>query len=262
MNQLHAIFHFIRHLLVSNKRGHGIHSPFIYQFVKEVIDSKDHYYIFQSIESLRAKLLLTEQKIAVTDLGAGSKTTKNANRSIQSIAKSALKPKKQAQLLFRVAKFFQSKVSLELGTSFGLSSLYLSQYNSTNQLYTIEGCPNIAKVAQLNFEKLKVKNIHSIVGDFSEQLPAILKKLKTVDLVYFDGNHTEEATLNYFETCFPYIHNETIFIFDDIYWSKGMTAAWKKIKADTRVKVTVDTYYYGFVFFRKEQPKEDFTVYH
>jgi predicted O-methyltransferase YrrM len=262
MNQIHAALQFIKHLLLSRKRGHGIHSPFVYDFVKEVIDSKDQYYIFQNIESLRAKLLLTEQKIPVTDLGAGSRTTNNANRSIQSIAKSALKPKKQAQLLFRVANYFQPQKSIELGTSFGLSSLYLSQYNTKNQLYTIEGCPNIAKVAQLNFEKLKIKNIHSLIGDFSDQLPAILKKLQTVDLIYFDGNHTEEATLKYFETCIPYIHNETIFIFDDIYWSKGMTAAWKKIKADNRVKVTVDTYYYGFVFFRKEQPKEDFTVYH
>jgi len=262
MKQLHAAFHFLRHLLISKKKGHGVHSPFVYQFIKEVIDSKDQYYIFEDIESLRAKLLLTTQEINVTDLGAGSRTTSNNKRSIQSIAKNTLKPKKQAQLLFRVANYFQPKKSLELGTSFGLSSLYLSQFSSNNQLFTIEGCPNIAKVARLNFEKLNAQNINSIVGDFSQTLPGILQKFGSIDLIYFDGNHTEKATLEYFEMCYPYIHNNTVFIFDDIYWSKGMTKAWTKIKKDPRVTVTVDTYHLGFVFFRKEQPKEDFTVYH
>jgi predicted O-methyltransferase YrrM len=262
MNQLHAFFQFIRHLLVSNKRGHGVHSPFVYQFVKEVIDNTDQYYVFEDIESLRAKLLLTEQEIAVTDLGAGSKTTNKSKRKISTIAKSALKPKKQAQLLFRIANYFRPQHSIELGTSFGLSSLYLSQWSTKNHLTTIEGCPNIAKVAQLNFDKLHVKNITSLVGDFNHHLPTLLKELKSVDLIYFDGNHTEEATLNYFETCIPYSHNDSVFIFDDIYWSKGMTKAWQKIKADKRVKLTIDTYFFGLVFFRKEQPKEDFTVYH
>tara|TARA_R110002049_G_scaffold246247_2_gene420255 strand:+ start:3712 stop:4500 length:789 start_codon:yes stop_codon:yes gene_type:complete len=262
MNQLHAIYHFIRHLIVSNKRGHGVHSPFVYQFVKNVIDNQAQYYIFQDIESLRAKLLLTDQEIAVTDLGAGSRTNNKNKRKINAIAHSALKPKKQAQLLFRIANYFRPKNSIELGTSFGLSSLYLSQWSAKNQLTTIEGCPNIAKVAQLNFDKLNVKNITSLVGDFNHHLSTLLKQLKTVDLVYFDGNHTEEATLNYFETCVPFSHNDSVFIFDDIYWSKGMTKAWKKIKADSRVTLTIDTYYFGLVFFRKEQPKEDFTVYH
>lgn len=262
MNQLHAAFYFLRHLLFSKKRGHGVHSPFVYQFIKEVIDSKDQYYIFEDIESLRAKLLLTKQEINVTDLGAGSRKTTYNKRSIQSIAKNALKPKKQAELLFRIAKHFQPLKSIELGTSFGLSTLYLSQFNTKNQIYTIEGCTNIAKVARLNFDKLNAQNIHALIGDFSTQLPKLLEQLKSIDLIYFDGNHTEKATLEYFEQCLPYAHNNTIFIFDDIYWSRGMTAAWKKIKADPRVKVTIDVYYFGFVFFRKEQPKEDFTVYH
>ncbi len=262
MNYLHAIYHFIRHLLQSKKGGHGVHSPFVYQLIKEVIDNTDQYYVFEDIESLRAKLLLTEQEIIVEDLGAGSRTTKKNKRTIRSIAKAALKPKKQAQLLFRLGNHFQPEVAIELGTSFGLSSLYLSQWGEKNKLITIEGCHNIAKVAQLNFQKLNAKNITSVIGEFSQQLPIALKQLDKVDLVYFDGNHTEDATIGYFEQCLPYTTNESIFIFDDIYWSKGMTKAWKKIKINKRVKVTIDLFHFGLVFFRNEQTKEDFTVYH
>ncbi len=262
MNLLWSVYQYFKYFIRSNKRGHGIHSPFVYQFVKEVIDNKDNYYLFEDIESLRAKLLLTDLEIEVTDLGAGSKVQKSTKRKISKIAETALKPKKQAELLFKIAKYFNIKNAIELGTSLGISSLYLSQYSKECNLTTIEGCPNIAKVAQLNFEKLKANNIQSIVGSFEENLPKILSNIDQLDLVYFDGNHTEEATLKYFEICKQYIHNDSIFIFDDLYWSKEMLAAWNKIKADSDVKITIDIYHFGLVFFRKEQPKENFTVYH
>lgn len=262
MNLLWRVFQYIKYLIRSNKKGHGIHSPFVYQFVKEVVDNKDKYYLFEDIESLRAKLLLTDLEIEVTDLGAGSKFQKSSKRKISKIAETALKPKKQAELLFKIAKYFKIKNAIELGTSLGISSLYLSQYSKDCQLISVEGCPNIAKVAQLNFEKLKANNITSIVGAFDEELPKIFHQNKAFDLIYFDGNHTKEATLNYFEICLKHIHNDSIFIFDDIYWSQDMLSAWNTIKANQNVKVTIDLFHFGLVFFRKEQPKENFTVYH
>ena len=82
----------------------------------------------------------------------------------------------------------------------------------------------------------------------------------TFDLVYFDGNHQKQATLDYFEKLLPKVHNDTVFIFDDIHWSREMEEAWEEIKQHPAVKVTVDTFFWGFVFFRKEQEKEHFVI--
>jgi predicted O-methyltransferase YrrM len=79
-------------------------------------------------------------------------------------------------------------------------------------------------------------------------------------LIYFDGNHSKEATLEYFELLLPTINNETVWIFDDIHWSPAMEAAWEVIKNHPKVTVTIDTFQWGIVFFRTEQPKEHFVI--
>jgi predicted O-methyltransferase YrrM len=79
-------------------------------------------------------------------------------------------------------------------------------------------------------------------------------------LIYFDGNHSKEATLQYFNLLLPTITNETVWIFDDIHWSTDMTEAWETIKKHPKVKVTIDTFQWGLVFFRSEQEKEHFTI--
>ncbi|NJY64179.1 class I SAM-dependent methyltransferase [Salinimicrobium sp. CDJ15-81-2] len=80
------------------------------------------------------------------------------------------------------------------------------------------------------------------------------------DLLYIDGNHQKEATLTYFEKLLPTIHNNSVMIFDDIHWSKGMEEAWEEIKAHPEVRVTIDTFQWGLVFFRREQEKEHFVI--
>lgn len=243
-------------------RLHGIHSPFVFDFNEEVVKDVYKYYCFDEIESIRAKLELTEKKIDVLDLGAGSRVSNHTQRKISNIAKTALKPTKQAQLLFKLAKYFQPDTILEIGTSLGISTSYLSKSCPDAKVISLEGSPQILKVAKINFEKLDIANITTELGNFDDTLIHSVKKLKKLDLVYFDGNHKERPTLNYFEACLPYSNESSIFIFDDIYWSKGMKRAWNKIKSHPEVTVSIDLFHFGIVFFKKDQEKQHFTIYH
>lgn len=111
-----------------------------------------------------------------------------------------------------------------------------------------------------------MKNISLKVGNFDELLSAenLSRGIEVVtpglDLIYFDGNHQKEATLNYFNKLLPLAHNNSVFIFDDIHWSKGMEEAWEEIKAHPRVRVSIDSFFWGLIFFREEQEKEHFTL--
>ena len=139
----------------------------------------------------------------------------------------------------------------------GLATIALAKAKKTH-VTTLEGCPNTAKVASGHLLEQEVNNVELVVGDFKETLMAQAKK--NFDLIYFDGNHSKEATLSYFERLLATAHNDSVWIFDDIYWSPHMEAAWETIKNDARVTVTVDCYWLGFVFFRKEQEKEHFKI--
>lgn len=134
--------------------------------------------------------------------------------------------------------------------------------NSTTQVISIEGCPETARVAREEFERFGLKNIDLKIGEFDKVLEELIKEEeeKKFDLVYFDGNHQKEATLKYFKDLLPFAHNDSVFIFDDIHWSAGMEEAWEEIRKDPSVKVTIDTFHQGLVFFRKEQARQHFRI--
>lgn len=257
MKKIVFIYYYILHRIKAIKAP-GVRSPFVVDLLTNVVYVKTKYYPFKKIEKWRELLLDSKKTIQCIDLGAGTEKTKD--KKIGEIAKHSAKSAEQAQLLFRLVNYFQPAQVVELGTSLGISTAYLASANSKIQVITIEGCPETARVAQENFQLLKLKNITSLVGNFDEVLPKVLNKVNRLDFVFFDGNHRRQATLNYFEQCLEKTTEDTVFVFDDIYWSEEMMQAWTEIKNNDRVTLTIDLFYMGIVFFRKEQVKQHFLI--
>lgn len=259
MSKLKQALQYAKYRLKSGNE-HSIHSPFVFELYNDVIADTTPFYIYDDIESIRAKLLLTEKEIAIKDYGAGSTINASDKRKIKDIAKNTLKSPKYGQLLFRLVKHFKPNTILELGTSLGLSTLYLAAVDKTIQVTTVEGCPNTAKVAQVNFDKIGFENITLVNEKFDTFLPKYVEKTNHLDFVFFDGNHTKEATLHYFEACLQKIVGKTVFVFDDIHWSDGMSSAWETIKKHPKVTTTIDLHFMGVVFFNSDLSKEDFVL--
>ncbi len=240
-------------------KGHGIHSPFLYEFSRGVIFSKKSNPCFKEIGIIIKKLKTDKSLIQINDYGAGSRILKNKSRRISSIAKISSTKKKYGKLLYRMVEYFDMKNILELGTSLGIGTMYLA-YSQKASVYTIEGDKATYKKAKNTFKQTKLSNISSINGIFKDVLPKTLNQIEKLDLVYFDGNHKMKPTLNYFEQCLTKISNNSIFVFDDIHWSKDMENAWEQIKIHPKTVVTIDLFQMGIVFFRKELSKEHFIV--
>lgn len=257
MKQLSFVLKYVKYWF-SAKTAHGIHSPFVFELYNEVINKKGNYYSFDKIELLRRKLLISNREIDVTDLGTGI----SGKRMLREIAERSAKDKKYCELLFRLTYHFKPATILELGTSLGISTAYLASANPNAKVITIEGCPQTADEAKKNFESLGLNNIESMVGNFDDKLSVVLRQLPTADcrLVFFDGNHRKEPTLRYFNQLLEHTTNDSLFIFDDIHWSDEMEQAWEEIKSHPKVSVTIDLFFLGLVFFRKEQAKENFIL--
>lgn len=258
----------------NSTNAHGVHSPFVFNLVRNCFYDKTNYPEYSVLKKYRNSLLQNKNTIEVTDFGAGSRVFKSNTRAIDSIAKNAGISKERAKLLFRIVNYFQPRSILEIGTSLGLATSALA-LNNFSTITTLEGCPNTMAVAknqlQLQLPEFSRK-INFINTEFStylkiEQPITVIRQSTTNDvqpttynLIFFDGNHSKKATLEYFELLLPTIDNETVWIFDDIHWSKEMEEAWELIKKHPKVTVTVDTFQWGIVFFRSEQVKEDFLV--
>lgn len=259
MDKLNFLFNYLKYKMFA-KNEHGIHSPFVFELYCSVFKETIPYYIFRDIESIRSKLLLSNLEIEVTDYGAGSNRLNSSKRKVNKIARYSLKPQKYAQLLFRLVNRFKPQFIVEFGTCLGITTMYLATSNSKSRVITVEGCTNLSKIAKINFDKLGIKNIELINKQFNDFLIQNLSVLDNVDFVYFDGNHTEEATIKYFNECISKIENHSVFVFDDIYWSRGMTKAWNTIKNHERVTTTIDLFSIGIVFFNPDLSKENFVL--
>jgi predicted O-methyltransferase YrrM len=242
------------------KTRHGVHSPFVYRLVDTIIYDSTPKKVYTEVENIRKTLLADNRTITVLDLGAGSHINKNNQKKVSDIAAHALKSPKLAQLLYRITADLQPQNMIELGTCLGVTSIYLQKAAPEAKLYTLEGSPETAAIAKETFNKAGLDNIELITGNFDYTLPGVIKSLDKVDFVFVDGNHQKDATLKYFEWCLPKVHENTLLIFDDIYWSEGMKEAWEQIKIHPQVRVTVDLFWIGLVFFKSGQAKEDFLI--
>jgi predicted O-methyltransferase YrrM len=244
--------------LIKSSNQHGVHSPFVYNLVTKCFYDNKEYGAYKIILNYKKALLKNNSKIEVKDLGAGSQIMKQQKRSVSKIAKNAGTSNKRAKLLYRLVSYFKFENVLELGTSLGVATHAMSLGNPDAKIITIEGCPDTSEFSKTYLKSQQIKNIDVITGNFNDEIKTLSSN--SFDLVFFDGNHQKEATLHYFETLLQTVNNDSVFIFDDIYWSKGMTEAWETIKQHPKVTVTIDTFFWGFVFFRKEQEKEHFTI--
>ncbi len=253
-----SILAYSKYLRKANTK-YSVHSPFVYEFITKAFKTPFPSICSSNLKLYRNDLLSSSELITVTDFGAGSRVFKSNRRKVKAIAKYAGLSKTKAEILQKIASFFQPKNILEVGTSLGIGTAALHFSNSDSKITSVEGCPETASVAKEMFRKYKMHNINLIVGEFSEVLPEVFKK-NTFDLIFFDGNHQKEATIKYFDSCLQSTHNDTLLIFDDIHWSKGMEEAWQYIQKSSEVSVSIDLFHFGLVFFRKEQIKQNFIL--
>ena len=253
---------YLRYLL-SAKNAHGIHSPFVFELYCSVLrhdptDAPD----YARIENIRKKMLRDPTTISITDLGAGSKVNASNERKIRDIAKNSKKPAKFGRLFYRLVQKFRSDTIVDLGTSLGITTLYLAQARPQATVITFEGCPQTVQIAKQNFDECHAHNVEIVVGNLDQTLPKRLESIEKIDLAFFDANHRFEPTVRYFENCLGKAHQNSVFIFDDIHWSDDMELAWQTIKDNPRVRVTIDLFFVGIVFFKETQTKQHFTVWY
>ncbi len=239
---------------------HDLHSPFLYNFYMELIKNKHPFSNFENLDKLRKQLLQNTTTLEISDFGAGSKKLNSNKRQINHIAKYGIAQKKQAEFLYRLVNKFAPNTIVELGTSIGLTSLYLAKASTKSTIYTIEGCPNLFQFSKELFNQQLAKNIQSVNGNFNTKFPEVLSQINSLDFLYIDGNHAYEPTMNYFKMALEKKNSNSIFVFDDIYWSDGMQQAWKEICNNPEVTVSLDLFYFGIVFFRKENKNKEHFV--
>jgi len=248
--------------MISAGNRYRVHSPYLYRMVNEVIRNNRPVEGENEAEMLRRECLQNRSVIFKTDYGtgAGESGSKKYPVTVRSVAARSLASRKEARRLSRLVSFMNAGQILELGTSLGITSIYLAKANPEARIITLEGCPELSKMARDTFSRLNLKNITVRVGRFEDTIDPALEELGKVDLVFIDGNHRGDALMDYFNQCLRYSHNGTVIVIDDIHASPSMEQAWGEICQDERVTVSLDLFYSGWVLLRKESSKQHFRL--
>ncbi|MBK9338722.1 MAG: class I SAM-dependent methyltransferase [Lewinellaceae bacterium] len=240
----HQIGAFLRFYLAAQTR-YQVHSPFVFDFVNFVLEDQRWYYAFEDIEALRREMRRSPVVLDMADHGAATLGTAPVLRQVpvRQLARTVASSPAQGRLLFRLAQWMRPERILELGTSVGIGTMYLASAAPNARFITLEGSEACAHVARTNLGILDLHHRTEVVGGaFQDTLLPALQQLGRVDMVFFDGHHTEASTGNYLEQCLAFSHERTVLVFDDVYWSPGMTAAWEKVKQHPKVTCTVDIF--------------------
>ena len=243
---MYQVLAFIKYWLLQVDE-HSLHSPFVYQLYQEKI-KQAKVGIDPNIEALRHQLKKRSQPLEIKDYGAGSRVNDRQIRQVKDIAKTASTPPQFSALLHLLIEHFEFTTVLELGTSLGLNSLYMSK-DPKRALITFEGDPQLCQMASTHFEQFDRKNIQLVQGNIDDSLQPTLNGLSTIDMAYIDANHRYKPTLTYYQAIFEKCHPKSMIVLDDIHWSKEMNQAWEAIKARPEVSVSIDLFEGGLLFF-------------
>ncbi len=261
MNKARQIICYLSHFLnaADRKKCNRHHNEFIRDFTRSVLFDNKWYHDYGLIESHRKELEKDKTLIEVNDFGAGSRIICSRYKTIANIARHSSVNSKSGRLLYRMAHFYKPGVIIELGTSLGISTLYLSLGCASATVTTIEADSNLAALASEYFLNQGLTRISIINKKFDNALQMFPEIIKEKTIVFIDGNHQEQAVINYVSFFSQRLQIGSIIILDDIYWSAGMQKAWKKIKANKQYPLTIDLFYLGIIFFQ-ENVKENYQI--
>ncbi len=252
--------------LKNSKTRHGVHSPFVYRFLDQCLYRESDQALFKIPEAHRIKLKNNHTILEFIDPGAGNKKQKNkaSTKSIKKIkvrqiALNSLQKPRNCRLFNRIIHFFGCRTVLEMGTSFGITTSYMSLAGNHLKIDTIEGAQPVADLAEKYFKDSGFTNINLHRGNFDQILEDVVSG-KKYDLIFIDGNHRGEKTLEYFQKLTKHINVMGVIIVDDIRWSESMLEAWHNIKMHPDVTVSIDLFSMGIVFFDKRFTKEEFAI--
>ena len=232
------IFKYIKHLFYFRHRnGHGIHSPYLFEFVSKVL--------FNSQGTEAPEAILKEHR----KLRAASAFVRRSSVSMR-----------YGFLLYRITRWFQPEMIVELGTGMGISTLYLSSGSPEIPLHSIEGDRERAALAAQLIVRCCPGPVSIHWGEMDEKLEHILPLIPERFVAFVDGNHHYEPTVAYVRKLLERAGEEAMIVMDDIYWSREMQRAWKEIGSWPEVQVSIDLFHMGILLLKKDLHKTEIKV--
>ena len=267
---IRRIVKYLGHLFcIGHRKGRGIHSPYVFEFVHEILFNARGLEVPEEIVRIHRELREDDSLIPEDRLwskagpdpsradcqGAGSRVDRSEERTVRSFVRGSSVTPRYGALLYRIAAWFRPEMILELGTGVGISTLYLGSGAPRVPLHSMEGNTEKAAMAASLACRCGLEQISIHWGPIDRKLEEFLPQLRGRFLAFIDANHRYEPVVRYMRMILSRAGEDGVIVLDDIYWSKGMEKAWKEVISWPQVKVSVDLFRMGILFLREDLQK-------
>ncbi len=224
-----------------HRKGHGVHSPFVYNLITKVIEEKTPYYAFDKIKNVTQE----------------SNERKSANNRF--FAKKN-REHRYGTLLFRLINFFKCNVVLEIGSPEEAIGLYMASANSECKCIVLDEdkylCSRIKELA----DKADLKNLQTKCGSYSEKIHEVFEEEEKIDLIFINipehdncPDILSKSISNAGENC--------IFVLNGIRKNQRMKKLWDNVTQNSQITISIDLYTSGIFFLRKNIYKQHYKTY-
>jgi hypothetical protein len=224
------------------RKGYGVHSPFVFDLITNVIEEMMIFYAYHDIAQIRLQLLQKDKPIHYRD----------KKLAVKKVLRQYGISKKEGEFLFRMANHYKPHSILSVGSSMGLAPLCLSRYNSTVQCVTLEEEQDLAEIATHFLNKEKNPSLLIKTGAYEVTIPESIVQLQQIDCIFFGKDVEANNIITIFQQYLPFIHDNTFCVLAGIRSSSEKQHCWKQCCQLPCVTVAVDLFDMGILFF---QPK-------
>ena len=249
MFNLEFVLDYVQHRLEAKNR-HGVHSPFVYRLIDEVIYDLHAKSDYPNLKHFCQILRYDDRSILVHD----------QSTSVKVFVKNKCKSLRSAQLIYRLANYFSPNQVIELGTSMGIDTAYVAKSAPQARIISMDQDVDTAAFTSENLAKQAIKNVQILTGDLSQVFPDVLAELQSLDFVLINRGHDKEAMINYLNQCVPKLKETSVVVVDAIYRDKEMNEFWQQMKIHPQITVTIDLFQMGLAFVRPQQAEEHFKI--
>jgi hypothetical protein len=235
-------------LKASHRHGHGIHSPFLFRLITEVIENKGNYSAYPMLnaadENVRNMLRILDmnsyQAGGISEYGYGGKEIKRMH----------LLPHRFDRLLFRLVNDFSPGGIAFYGSTFGVTLLALAMADRRIQVMAQVENDHYRSFCRRLTEVYEVNNV-CLTGSGEVVSADFIVVQNPLDPYYCDRLLAHVLMDSSFDG---------VIVVGGLHTSDAMEAIWIRHKESPVVRVALDLFEIGIFICRKGLQKEEFVV--
>jgi hypothetical protein len=227
-----------------SRGGYGVHSPFAYELLLNVVEERTPYYYYVYLSTLR-RMLLSSDKLV--EFGGVSYSVRRLFRRVGM-------SRSESEFFFRISHRCKPRVILSIGSSCGLIPLSLTGYSAGISCVILEESASLSTFVQDFLTDRTAASLQILSGLYDVTLPHALSELPRIDCLVLDRHRDAEYRYAILYRILPSLHTGSICLIRGIRSSVLEYRLWSRLcewegTAELGITLTLDLCDVGVLFF-------------